>query len=610
LHANSGLARQDETVSGRQAAEPDPAAAGDYAPIDEPAPHRSSASAGRAAEYISSQDYTSGQDHRVMDRRSGPPDGFGGPHDRPARGSLAELGLRLERLPAGHPSSPYEDTGARRAALQQLRQLELPLADEERESDSPARASLLAATAGDRNGAARTQLASPSPSPNGSAQAAATPAPSWKTSQNGAGRPDSLPQPVGSAPVGPAPGDTEVPARNGRADHAGGSGSDWHDPEAGAVGQNGHSGRYATLGDLAAAPSARAVPPVRDTGFDDTDFGDTGIRDAGIRDTEGYDTGGFDAGSYDTGSFDSRSFDTGSYDTGSYGTGSYDTGSYDTGSLDRAGRNPASAEAAEPTDGALADRALADGALADHEAADEQPSLGHGPAASAAGQAPADLPAARRGLLTPEQEQIANRALGRYRVADGRNVFGGYGESGLTPAIRRVESHLPHGRLAGDSEDYTLKSPERFKEKLAKMIARSPGVPAEDLAAEIYDAARYTFVFEPQEYTDGTWLVHRRLKAQGFELEARRNRWESPEYKGIRTRWRDPAHDLAFEVQFHTPTSWDVLQRTHEAYMRISDPQTPPDERAQLRARQVAASAATRPPPRCAEIGDFRADTR
>jgi hypothetical protein len=256
---------------------------------------------------------------------------------------------------------------------------------------------------------------------------------------------------------------------------------------------------------------------------------------------------------------------------------------------------------------------------ADHEPADDGPA-DDGPAEpaedesagpGAAVPAPSDhRPAGHSGVLSAEQKETAAQALGRHRAAVGRNVFGGYGESGLTPAIRRVEAHLPHGRLAPDSDLYTLKSPERYKEKLAKMIARNPGVPAADLAAEIYDAARYTFVFEPPDYTDGTWLVHRRLKAQGFELEARRNRWESPEYKGIRTRWRDPAHDLAFEVQFHTPASWDVLQATHDAYLRITDPQTPPAERAQLRARQVAAAAATRPPPRCAEIGDFRADVR
>jgi hypothetical protein len=530
-----------------------------------------------------------------MDRSSGPADSYGGPQDRFARGSLADLRLRLERLPAGHPSSPYEDTGAPRPAPQQLRQLELPLADEERESDPSARASLLAATAGDRNGSARPPLASPGPG----AEDATSPAPGWKLSHNGPGLPVAAPPGTGSARP-------QLPTPNGKSDNG-----DWNDPDGGAAGQNGHSGRYATFGDLAAAPSARAVPPAADAGGYDTGSFDAGSLDTGSFESPSLDTGSLDTGSLDTGSLETPSLETPSLDTGSLDTGSLDTGSLDTGSYQATGLRPA--ERGAPDQAAASNGAATHGAAThgagSREAADK-PAPDRGPAAPPAGQAPAAPAAARRGGLTPEQEQIANRALGRYRAADGRNVFGGYGESGLTPAIRRVESHLPHGRLAGDSEDYTLKSPERFKEKLARMIARNPGVPAEELVAEIYDAARYTFVFEPQEYTDGTWLVHRRLKAQGFELEARRNRWETPEYKGIRTRWRDPAHDLAFEVQFHTPSSWDVLQRTHEAYLRITDPQTPPAERAQLRSSQVAAAAASRPPPRCAEIGDFRADTR
>jgi hypothetical protein len=243
----------------------------------------------------------------------------------------------------------------------------------------------------------------------------------------------------------------------------------------------------------------------------------------------------------------------------------------------------------------------------DHDTAD--PSTGQRSAVADAPSASGG-PAGYRRPLTVEQDRIADQALEKYRAADGRNMFGGYGESGLTPAMRRVEAYLPHGRLAPDSEENSLKSPERYKEKLARLIERNPGIPPAELADEIYDAARYTFLFEPQEYTDGTWLVHRRLKAQGFELEARRNLWENHEVKGIKTRWRDPAHDLAFEVQFHTPSSWEVLQRTHEAYLRITDPRTPPAERVQLRARQAAEAAASRAPVRCAEIGDFRADTR
>jgi len=227
-----------------------------------------------------------------------------------------------------------------------------------------------------------------------------------------------------------------------------------------------------------------------------------------------------------------------------------------------------------------------------------------------AGAGNGDQPRAQTGQLTAEQRELARRVLARCRVAEGRNALGGYGNSGLTPAIQRIAAQLPHGGLAPRTEADSLKSADRFAAKLARLIARNPGRPAEELALAIYDAVRYAFTFEPASYTEGTWLVHRKLKAQGFELEARRNRWESPEYKGIWTRWRDPAHDLAFEVQFHTTASWAVLKRTHEAYVRITDPATQPPERARLRARQVAAAAEVNPPPHCMEIADFHPEAR
>jgi hypothetical protein len=58
-----------------------------------------------------------------------------GPGDRPARGSAADLRQRLERLPHGHPSSPYHDDGTPRPPLVRLKNLELPLPGEERDLD-------------------------------------------------------------------------------------------------------------------------------------------------------------------------------------------------------------------------------------------------------------------------------------------------------------------------------------------------------------------------------------------------------------------------------------------------------------------------------------------
>ena len=214
------------------------------------------------------------------------------------------------------------------------------------------------------------------------------------------------------------------------------------------------------------------------------------------------------------------------------------------------------------------------------------------------------------GRAASDLHALVERMLTSCRAAEGRTALGGYGSSGLTPVIRRVSAHLPFGGLAPGSEADSLKSPDRLAAKLARLTARNPGRTAAELAAAISDVIRYAFVFEPDDYVEGTWLVHRRLKSQGFDLEIRRNRWDSPEYKGIFTQWRDPAHQLAFEVQFHTPASWAVVRRTYGAYVQITDPASPPAERARLRARQVTAAAAANAPPNWTEITDFRLELR
>ena len=210
--------------------------------------------------------------------------------------------------------------------------------------------------------------------------------------------------------------------------------------------------------------------------------------------------------------------------------------------------------------------------------------------------------------LTPMQSQIADTALSRYSAAEGKNVFGSYGHSGLTPVMRRIETQLERGQLLPDTENYALKTADSYKESLADLISRHPDKNAEELSHEVHDGIRYAYIFENETYSDGTLQVHSRLKSQGFELEARRNSWKNPESKGISTRWRDPAHDLVFEVQFHTASSWDAKQRTQRSYRRITDPSTPPTERVQLRSIQAKTSSVVPVPPGAASIPDYRKD--
>jgi hypothetical protein len=208
--------------------------------------------------------------------------------------------------------------------------------------------------------------------------------------------------------------------------------------------------------------------------------------------------------------------------------------------------------------------------------------------------------------LAPAQFRIAQEMYERFRAAEGRNLFGSYGTSGLTAALRRVEALLDHGRLAADTEQYALLDPDRFMAELANMIRRYPDGPVEQLARRVTGALSYVFVFDTAHYSAATWLVHDLLRAQGFQLEARKNDWKNRLNRCVATMWLDPACDLPFQVQFHTTASMQAQELARNSATMISDPRLPPTEVASLRAELAAAWAALSAPPGSSEIDDYR----
>jgi hypothetical protein len=203
--------------------------------------------------------------------------------------------------------------------------------------------------------------------------------------------------------------------------------------------------------------------------------------------------------------------------------------------------------------------------------------------------------------LDPEENHIADIAHSERRIAEGRDEAGNYGDHGITPAMRRIEEDLAQGDLIG-CPDFSLKGEDRFKEKLAKKIADSPGLPAREVADRIHDGIRYTFVFEPERYSDGVRQARERLEEEGYSLEIQRPTWDDPDYKGLNSRWRDTESGQLFEVQFHTPQSWDAKQKTHDAYEEMAAPTTPPEEIARLQAYQREVTASVVIPPGALEI--------
>ncbi len=71
------------------------------------------------------QDRVAEQEHTPDRARPREPD-----HPREAPAQSTELQTRLERLPVGHPSSPYRDDGSRKPPEPDLADYELPLPDE------------------------------------------------------------------------------------------------------------------------------------------------------------------------------------------------------------------------------------------------------------------------------------------------------------------------------------------------------------------------------------------------------------------------------------------------------------------------------------------------
>jgi hypothetical protein len=157
----------------------------------------------------------------------------------------------------------------------------------------------------------------------------------------------------------------------------------------------------------------------------------------------------------------------------------------------------------------------------------------------------------------------------------------GEGQEGVSADMQAVEQENKDGYggwLAGF--EHRIKGEDRLKEKIAEKMKAEPRMSAAEALREIGDALRYTFCFQPENYTRGYYDIKERYESRGYEMYYSQNHWTDAEYKGINTRWVK-AEGQRFEVQFHTPDSFHAKNEvTHTAYERIRDPAT---SRAELR---------------------------
>jgi hypothetical protein len=198
---------------------------------------------------------------------------------------------------------------------------------------------------------------------------------------------------------------------------------------------------------------------------------------------------------------------------------------------------------------------------------------------------------------SPERQVETAEAIGRVREAEPRL-------SADAQAIEQENKDTHGGWLEGF--DHRIKGEDRLEEKVAERLEGEPDKSSVEIMRKISDAIRYTFCFQPENYTRGYYDIKERFESHGHEMSYSKNYWAHAEYKGVNTRWVTP-EGQRFEVQFHTSDSFHAKhQVTHLAYERIRDPTTKRAELRELHAFQREVSSWIQVPDGAADIPDYK----
>lgn len=145
-------------------------------------------------------------------------------------------------------------------------------------------------------------------------------------------------------------------------------------------------------------------------------------------------------------------------------------------------------------------------------------------------------------LLAAARRQAAE-LLGKAAAAEKR----------VTPDLEDLADSLGT-RLEG--LDFRLKT----EDSLVRKLAETP-------AHEVFDALRYTMVSDAKSLGDNARKTLETLQGEGYKVIQVKNTFREGEaYKGLNTKLQSPEGQV-FELQFHTPQSFDMKQnRTHAMY--------------------------------------------
>jgi hypothetical protein len=175
--------------------------------------------------------------------------------------------------------------------------------------------------------------------------------------------------------------------------------------------------------------------------------------------------------------------------------------------------------------------------------------------------------------------------------------------AGAEPEVTRHLSELAEetgGTMAG--LEHRLKGAESLQRKIGDEV-RARGVSAEYAAGSIKDSLRYTMTHPERTMAWSADHVMTRLERSGYEVRDVKNYFQTGNsYKGVNVEMRTPGGH-PFELQFHTPESFELKMRAHAEYEIQRDLSQPLEARQQAFDRMAGWSSELTHPPGIEPVG-------
>lgn len=168
------------------------------------------------------------------------------------------------------------------------------------------------------------------------------------------------------------------------------------------------------------------------------------------------------------------------------------------------------------------------------------------------------------------------------RVAEELLTKAAAAEPEITAMLQGLESDQAH--LAG--LEFRLKSQESLVRKLISN-AEDMEVSIRETVPAIWDVIRYTMVVDDEMYTPVVKSIISALEEKGCSIAKFRNFWSADDYRGINMAFTT-AGDDRFELQFHTPESYDTKQnKTHEYYEILRSEEATEEEKKEALEKEI-----------------------